>query len=226
MKNAKQIDLMDLLKPPVNQNQRVLTKQAVNIHEFYVSGDIESSEDYIDWFDIIRSSGPNDILKFYINSPGGDLFTAIQFMRVLNDTEANIIVSVEGACMSAATLIFLCGHQFEVSPHSMFMFHNYSSGVVGKGGEMYDRLAHEKEWSEKLLREVYVDFLTEEEITSILNNKDIWMDGDEVIVRLKQKVAALEAAQDAQNEEPEEEEELIDVPQPKKRRASSKKTKD
>lgn len=223
MKNAKQIDLMDLLKPPVNQNQRVLTKQAVNIHEFYVSGDIESSEDYIDWFDIIRSSGPNDILKFYINSPGGDLFTAIQFMRVLNDTEANIIVSVEGACMSAATLIFLCGHQFEVSPHSMFMFHNYSSGVVGKGGEMYDRLAHEKEWSEKLLREVYVDFLTEEEITSILNNKDIWMDGDEVIVRLKQKVAALEAAQDAQNEEPEEEEELIDVPQPKKRRTRKKK---
>lgn len=226
MKNAKQIDLMDLLKPPVNQNQRVLTKQAVNIHEFYVSGDIESSEDYIDWFDIIRSSGPNDILKFYINSPGGDLFTAIQFMRVLNDTEANIIVSVEGACMSAATLIFLCGHQFEVSPHSMFMFHNYSSGVVGKGGEMYDRLAHEKEWSEKLLREVYVDFLTEEEITSILNNKDIWMDGDEVIVRLKQKVAAMEAAQDSEEEESEEEEELIDVPQPKKRRASSKKTKD
>lgn len=226
MKNAKQIDLMDLLKPPVNQNQRVLTKQAVNIHEFYVSGDIESSEDYIDWFDIIRSSGPNDILKFYINSPGGDLFAAIQFMRVLNDTEANIIVSVEGACMSAATLIFLCGHQFEVSPHSMFMFHNYSSGVVGKGGEMYDRLAHEKEWSEKLLREVYVDFLTEEEITSILNNKDIWMDGDEVIVRLKQKVAAMEAAQDSEEEESEEEEELIDVPQPKKRRASSKKTKD
>jgi ATP-dependent Clp protease protease subunit len=217
---------MDLLKPPVNQNQRVLTKQAVNIHEFYVSGDIESSEDYIDWFDIIRSSGPNDILKFYINSPGGDLFAAIQFMRVLNDTEANIIVSVEGACMSAATLIFLCGHQFEVSPHSMFMFHNYSSGVVGKGGEMYDRLAHEKEWSEKLLREVYVDFLTEEEITSILNNKDIWMDGDEVIVRLKQKVAAMEAAQDSEEEESEEEEELIDVPQPKKRRASSKKTKD
>ena len=225
-KSNKQIDLMDLLKPPVNQNQRVLTKQAVNIHEFYVSGDIESSEDYIDWFDIIRSSGPNDILKFYINSPGGDLFAAIQFMRVLNDTEANIIVSVEGACMSAATLIFLCGHQFEVSPHSMFMFHNYSSGVVGKGGEMYDRLAHEKEWSEKLLREVYVDFLTEEEITSILNNKDIWMDGDEVIVRLKQKVAAMEAAQDSEEEESEEEEELIDVPQPKKRRASSKKTKD
>lgn len=194
-KANKQIDLMDLLKPPVSQNNRVITKQCVNIHEFYVSGDIESPEDYIDWFDTIRSAGANDILKFYINSSGGDLFTAIQFLRVLSDTEASVVVSVEGACMSAATLIFLCGHQFEVSPHSMFMFHNYSSGVVGKGGEMYDRLSHEKGWSEKLMRDVYSDFLTEKEITSILDNKDIWMDGDECIKRLKKKVKAMEKAQ-------------------------------
>lgn len=193
MKKAnKQIDLMDLLKPPVAQGNRIISKQCVNIHEFYLSGDIESSEDYIDWFDTIRSAGENDVLKFYINSSGGDLFTAIQFMRVLSDTAATIVVSVEGACMSAATLIFLHGHQFEVSPHSMFMFHNYSSGVVGKGGEMYDRLSHEKDWSEKLLREVYSDFLTEKEITSILDNKDIWMDGDECIKRLKKKVKVIE----------------------------------
>jgi len=183
---------MELLKPPVAQGNRIISKQCVNIHEFYLSGDIESSEDYIDWFDTIRSAGENDVLKIYINSSGGDLFTAIQFMRVLSETAANVVVSVEGACMSAATLIFLHGHTFEVSPHSMFMFHNYSSGVVGKGGEMYDRLAHEKDWSEKLLREVYSDFLTEKEITSILDNKDIWMDGDEVIKRLKKKVKVIE----------------------------------
>lgn len=197
---------MDMFKPPVSQNHRIITKQAVNIHEFYLSGEIESSEDYIEWFDTIRSANQNDILKFYINSPGGDLFTAIQFMRVLNESEGTISVSVEGACMSAATLIFLQGHQFEVSPHSMFMFHNYSSGVVGKGGEMYDRLAHEKDWSEKLLRDVYSDFLTEKEITSILNSKDIWMDGDEVVKRLRKKVKAMEKAQAKLEKEETEEE--------------------
>ena len=206
MTNSKQIDIMDMFKPPVSQNHRIITKQAVNIHEFYLSGEIESSEDYIEWFDIIRSASQNDILKFYINSPGGDLFTAIQFMRVLNETEGTVSVSVEGACMSAATLIFLQGHQFEVSPHSMFMFHNYSSGVVGKGGEMYDRLAHEKDWSEKLLRDVYSDFLTEKEITSILNSKDIWMDGDEVVKRLRKKVKAMEKAQAKLEKEETEEE--------------------
>lgn len=191
--SEQQIDLSELLKPTA-QDRRFTTKHAVHIHEFYVSGEIESSEDYIEWFDVIRSAGETDVLKFYINSPGGDLFTAIQFLRVLSETEATIIVSVEGACMSAATLIFLCGDQFEVSPHSMFMFHNYSSGVEGKGGEMYDRIQHEKTWSEKLLRDIYSDFLTEKEIGSILDNKDIWMDGEQVIKRLTSKVKALQKA--------------------------------
>lgn len=192
-KTNKPLDLSELFKPQQKQGERFIRKQAVNITEFYLSGDIESSEEYIDWFDIIRSAGESDIIKIYINSPGGDLFTAIQFLRVLTETEAQVVISVEGACMSAATIIFLCGHQYEISPHSMFMYHNYSSGVVGKGGEMYDRLAHEKEWSEKLMRDIYADFLTEKEITSILDNKDIWMDGDEVIKRLKKKVKKLKS---------------------------------
>lgn len=181
-------DLLDLFKPPINQNQRVITKQAVNIHEFYLSGDVEGSEEYIEWFDTIRSASKNDVIKIYINSPGGDLFTAIQFMRVLTETDAQVVISVEGACMSAATLIFMCGHQYEISPHSVFMFHNYSSGMAGKGGEMFDRMAHERIWSEKLFQDVYADFLNEREIKSILDNKDLWMDSDEVIKRLKKKI--------------------------------------
>lgn len=193
-------DLFDLFKPPINQNQRVITKQAVNIHEFYLSGDVEGSEEYIEWFDIIRSASQNDVIKIYINSPGGDLFTAIQFMRVLTETDAQVVISVEGACMSAATLIFMCGHQYEISPHSVFMFHNYSSGMAGKGGEMFDRMAHERIWSEKLFQDVYADFLNEREIKSILDNKDLWMDSDEVIKRLKKKIKKNEKV-DKSNEE-------------------------
>lgn len=200
MKRKNKPDILDLFKPPINQSQRVITKQAVNIHEFYLSGDVESSEEYIEWFDIIRSASQNDILKIYINSPGGDLFTAIQFLRVLTDTEAQVIISVEGACMSAATLLFMCGHQYEISPHSVFMFHNYSSGMVGKGGEMFDRVNHERSWSEKLFQDVYADFLTEREIKQILDNKDLWMDADEVIKRLKKKIKKNEKVDKSEQE--------------------------
>ena len=189
---AKSIDLMDLFKQPNKQNERFFTKPLIHAHEFYLSGTIEEADEYIEWFDTIRHASENDLIKIYINSYGGDLFTAIQFYRVLNETPATVAISVEGACMSAATMIFLCGDSYEVSDHSMFMFHNYSGGTMGKGGEMLDQLQHERIWSEKLLREIYDGFLTTKEIDAMLNNKDIWMDGDEVIKRLKSKIKSSE----------------------------------
>lgn len=189
----KQLDLADLFKPQNKQSERFTSKPIISVHEFYLLGTIESADEYIDWFDCIRHAGKNDVIKIYINSYGGDMFTAIQFLRVLNETDATIVVSVEGACMSAATMIFMCADSIEVSEHSMFMFHNYSGGTIGKGGEMLDQLQHERTWSEKLLRDIYKDFLTEKEVESMLNNKDLWMDGVEVMKRLKKKAKNVKA---------------------------------
>ena len=194
----KKFDLAELFGGGVKQDERSFHKQMMNIHEFYLSGEIESSENYISWFDTIRHAGENDVVKIYVNSPGGDIFTAIQFMRALQETSASVVVSVEGLCASAATMIMLCADSYEVSEHTMFMFHNYSGGTFGKGGEMLDQLKHERSWSEKLLRDGYKHFLTDSEITSILDNKDIWMDSAEVIKRLKARKEKLDAEEKAE----------------------------
>ena len=171
------------------------SKPVAQIHEFYLSGEILEAEEYIEWFDIIRNSSAVDTIRIYINSGGGDLYTTLQFLRVMAETEAHIITSVEGACMSAATMIFLHGDQQEVTPHSLFMFHNYSAGVFGKGGEMYDQLQFERKWSENFMNEVYEGFLTPEEISSMMHNKDIWMTSDEVVERLTALAKLAEAAE-------------------------------
>ena len=228
MKQNK-LDLAELFGKTIKQDERFFSKQLVNVHEFYLCGEIETPEEYIQWFDTIRHSGETDVIKIYINSPGGNVFTAIQFMRVLKESSAKIVMSVEGECASAATMIFLCGDSFEVSEHSMFMFHNYSSGVFGKGGEMFDQLKHERKWSERLLREIYEDFLTETEIVSILDNKDIWMSGDEIIDRLKAKKAVIESESESEEEQEQEEvgnpkevEEVNEVKKPQLRKRTRK----
>lgn len=154
------------------------------MHTFYLSGYVDSPDKYVSWFETIRNAQEHDIVCIHINSPGGDAFTAVQFMRIMRETKANVVASVEGACMSAATLIFLAAKHWEISEHSVFMFHDYSSWSVGKGGEMYDELTHFRKWSNKLWKDAYGDFLTEEEIAQILDNKDIWMDSHEVAERL------------------------------------------
>jgi len=175
------------------QNDNCYKKTAASVYEFYLSGEVGDASEYIDWFDTIRNAGAHDTVKIYINSPGGDLYTTLQFLRVMSECEGTIITSVEGACMSAATMIFLHGHTHEVTPNSLFMFHNYSAGVFGKGGEMFDQLTFEREWSKNFMTEVYADFLNETEIQAMLNNRDIWMTSAEVIARLEKMYAKLEA---------------------------------
>lgn len=172
----------------------------------YLCGEIKPAEEYIEWCQLFRHASENDVIYIRINSEGGDLFSALQLVRAIQESSATVIASVEGICMSAATLIFLSADRFELSDHTMFMFHNYSSGAFGKGGEMYDQITHFRGWSEKLFNSFYKDFLTKDEIKAMLDNKDIWMDADEVAKRLKLK-----------HSDPEK-----DQPAPKKPRAKKK----
>lgn len=174
------------------------SRPTANVHSFYLF-EVEHPEEYVEWYDIMRNCSEQDIIRIHINSPGGQLHTAIQMMRCLQESQATIICSVEGECMSAATMIFLQADIVEVSDHSMFMFHNYSGGTYGKGGEMIDQLTYERDWSYNLLSSVYKDFLTEEEIDQIMANKDLWMSGNEVIDRMSQKAEKLKI-QVGQNE--------------------------
>lgn len=183
--NKSKLDLMDLFGKSQKQDDRFFSKPIINVHEFYLSGEIESPDEYIQWFDTIRHAGENDAIKFYINSYGGDVFTAIQFMRVLQETPATVIMSVEGACMSAATMIFLCAESFEISDHTAFMIHTYSGGMIGKGHEMHSQAQYERSWSINLIKEVYDGFLTEQEMQRVIDGADLWMDSKEVIKRLK-----------------------------------------
>ena len=56
---------------------------------------------------------------------------------------------------------------------------------------MIDQIKHERKWSQKLLMEIYENFLTSDEIQAILDNKDIWMTAEEVVARLNKKAKSL-----------------------------------
>lgn len=185
MKNTKTNGILDLISSPVKQS---FTTSNGKTYDYYISGEIDTPDQYSDWFHTIRNIAPEETIVLHINSQGGDLFTAIQFVMAIQECQGHVIASVEGMCMSAATMIFLVADEFRITPYSMFMFHNYSGGTYGKGGEMFDALNHERKWSDHLLRSVYHNFLSYDEISSLLENKDIWMDTDEVISRLQSRM--------------------------------------
>ena len=121
----------------------------------------------------------------HINSNGGEIFSAIQLMRTMQETPATVIASVEGMCMSAATLIFLTADVCEISEHSHFMFHTYSSGNWGKGSEQLAGVMADDKWARHLFNTVYKGFLEPKEIKEMIDGKDFWMNPAEVNKRLE-----------------------------------------
>ena len=123
----------------------------------------------------MRTATENDAIVIHINSPGGEMFSAIQIMRAMSESPATIIASVEGMCAEVC----------EISDHSHFMFHTYSSGNWGKGHEQLEQTLADDKWARNLFTSVYKNFLTATEITDVVKGRDLWMDSKEVSKRLE-----------------------------------------
>ena len=170
----------------------VFNRPTGQILDFYLNSTIGSPEDYAEWNQILRSSGEQDVVYLHINCYGGQALTAVQLMRAISESRATVVASVEGACMSAATFLFLMADVCEISDHSIFMFHNFSGGTIGKGNEMMAQVHHNDKWARELMGRIYKDFFTDDEIESILEGKDYWLSPDEVTERLTQRNNKLE----------------------------------
>lgn len=166
---------------PVTQFSSVL--MAPTLHEIYICSEIIEPVHYIDQFNTIRHASEMDTIRIILNTRGGVLATALQFIRAMDESKAHIITSIEGDCMSAGTMIFLAGHEFEIAAHSSIMIHNYTGMLGGKAHEIHSQSDFQKQWAHSLINDIYDQFLTKEEIDLVLDGKDLYLTTDEAAVR-------------------------------------------
>lgn len=169
------------------------------ITTFYLNETIGRPGDYTEMIHKIRTAGPADIVYIHLNTPGGRLDTGIQLINAMKDSEARIIAVLDSKAYSLGTLIFLAADEFIVHENCMFMIHNYSSATVGKGNEQKAEMQATEMWFGKLAKKYYYPFLSMQELQSVLDGRDIWMDSDEIRKRLKNMVRIQEEALAAAN---------------------------
>jgi Protease subunit of ATP-dependent Clp proteases len=198
-------------------------KQAlqVSIHHFYIVDEIGEVPPFLDMINTLKTAEQHDTVFIYLNTPGGNLYTAIQIISAIRQSNATVVTCIEGMVASAGTLLFLAGHKHVVNPNCTFMIHNYSHGAWGKGNEVALRVKHSEHYFNKLAHDLYGKFLTEDEINDVINGKDFWMESEEVLKRLggensaasvNDLMEAISTGTSAQNEAEElSEEELLDA---------------
>jgi ATP-dependent protease ClpP protease subunit len=183
----KQVETEQLITQPQDNNLIKCYTQviSVNIYHFYISDEIQDYKQFQELIHVLKTAEAHDKIIIYLNCPGGDLYVTIQIINAIRTSRATVITCMDGKVYSAATLIFLAGHEFIVNKNCSFMIHSYSEGNFGKGNEIVSRINHVSDWFQKLTRDIYGGFLSETEIKDVLEGKDIWLDSDEVLRRLQ-----------------------------------------
>lgn len=174
---------LSLLNPKKPYKQYDQTFQFQHIH-YYITGEIEGPEEYIDMCHRILMASQNDVIYIHLNTTGGRLDTGVQLINAMQNSQAHVVTVLDGMAYSLGTLIFLAGKEQLVNDHCIIMFHNFKSGIVGKGNEIVSELEATVKWFTELAKELYIPFMTQEEFARILKGEDLWMRSTEIRKRL------------------------------------------
>jgi len=132
----------------------------------------------------ISELSSTDSVKFEISSPGGNLDGLFTILSSLEKTEATTAAILNGKVHSAASILALNCNMVFVSENAYMMIHNVSFGSVGKMSDVSSHVDFMKKQSKKLVDSTYEGFLSHEEIADVHKGIEIWLDSDEIIVRL------------------------------------------
>lgn len=128
-----------------------------------------------------------DQVEFEISSPGGYLNGLIALLTAMAKTDATTVAHINGECHSAASMLALACDSVYVSPFATMLVHFVRFGASGKGTDVKSQVEHTYDTAEKLFREIYQHFLTEDEMQRCIDGKELWLDYDQINERLKRK---------------------------------------
>jgi ATP-dependent protease ClpP protease subunit len=155
-------------------------------YRFFVSDFMEFERGLHEIYNELWDAGENDKLELRINSNGGMVNEGAQFYSIIkNKFNGRTTTILDNKGYSMGALAFCMGDKRVVTERADLMFHDYSGGLGGKGGEIQSRNEHTQKFIRKFFKEVIFNqgFLTKKEYKNMLIGQDYWMDAEEMCER-------------------------------------------
>ena len=134
-----------------------------------------------------------DQIRLIINSNGGNLDTCLSICDNLKETSADTFCIISGSCHSAASAIALACQQVAVLPSSSMLIHNARYATGGKAADIEAHVSFSKKQLSRWIESTYKDFLSAVEIKDVIAGKELFLDSEEIVERLKARQAIQEA---------------------------------
>lgn len=154
---------------------------------FYCGLDIENWSNTIDTLcRLLDLATAKDIVHIHIASPGGSVMLMGRTVSAIKRTAAKVITYAEGCVASAATAIWVSGHERHILPGAYFMQHMSSQLLAGKTTNIRAKSIFCVDYIENQLKELSeIGLFNEEEVRGMSEGSfDIFISGREAIARV------------------------------------------
>lgn len=157
-------------------------------YDIYLTSEIIYPFEYNEMCHVLSKLSNRNSVRLHITTPGGQLGSALKMCTAIQESPAEVTAVLSGSVASAGTIIALSCDKIECDFSLEFMIHMLSGGTEGKANEMKAQAQFMQRHYPELFKKIYKDFLTEDEIDLVIEGKDIWLDGDEVLERWNRMV--------------------------------------
>lgn len=136
---------------------------------FYGSVDRENALEFVEKFkklemDLLKKKaelvGYEPMIRVHVMSEGGDIFSGLNIMNVLERSRVKVITIAQGSCCSAATFILLGGSERRMGKNAYVLIHQISTEFWGS----YQELKNEMKSTEKFMKMLKKMYLTKTDI--------------------------------------------------------------
>jgi ATP-dependent protease ClpP protease subunit len=157
--------------------------------DVFIRGGIECFEDYDDLVTELAKVTDKDSVTVHLNCPGGDcsvgFFLVDQFMALPCPVE----MVVEYPSYSMGAILAVCGDILTIEPDSFIMFHDYSGGSNGKGGETEAYVNNYRKVFRNRFTRLCKPFLSQSEVNRMFKGEDLYIyAGDATGVPLNDRI--------------------------------------
>lgn len=173
---------------PMMQPRRVITRTFTNQSTEYtirITRPITEIDDFEEEIMALEEATENDFVMIQLSSPGGSLETCDFLCRRIQECKAPVFVEIGLTCASAASAICLQADDWEIHDSSTMMVHacSYSPGW-GKEVDVFSSATYTNRVNREWVERTYKGFLSEIELQSVLDGKDLYFYADDLRERL------------------------------------------
>ena len=183
----QRMSISEEIKPIIENDGVFVSNNPVsqNVYTVYLCDEIGDQKDYRELFNLLRNATTLDTFIVHIHNVGGSVSTAVDIINSMKNSNANVYTVVGGPIYSAAPIIALQGQKVYLEENCFMMFHDYSGGMYGKGSEQEKSVLAYNKFFKEFFTKMTRKFLTKKEIADILSGKDLYLDREECMKRLR-----------------------------------------